>query len=430
MEEESINQEQVIDPWEGMEEWEAEGFESKEEYDDYCAKSAEDPLYGWGDLLTMKELRELLKTEEYKPSGKEAQYPDHLLLDEKTGMYYTDFFRDFRTHPILGRILAVECMECENLDWERVTGGYSPYIISRFQIMCEKPLCHENDKIVEKWGEGPYPGETFVDFFNWDEDRAIWFADNLPTTSYLILDEINFIKKYFSQYGLELMEQGKLIRESSIQWDILTTDYMDVLTKTADDDDPYNFKVKVKTWNKHKCLDNFSIIKEKRGVEVVRKIVELFRYDWRRIAAFNEFNLVEYSKEQKEDFQYFLFEGMDYYLDEWSKKTNQKIEVPQPVKKPQLTFEEVFSMHFRRSPEYERLLHFLEVERKEASDGDWARYALALFQAKIFIHSPKTFKSWLPRFCELFGRSVPYQDPNKLKRTRCERSIEAYLPLS
>ena len=424
----SKKQEQEFDPWDGMEEWEAQGFDSKEEYDDFMAKSAEDPLYGWGNCLTMKELLAMLKQEKYRPSGQDAKYPAHLLLDEKTGMYYTDFFRDFRTHLILGHILAVECMECENLDWERVTGGYSPYIISRFQNMCEQPLCHEKNKLVEKWGEGPYPGETFVDFFNWEDDRAIWFADNLPTKPYLPFDEIINVFNRYHEYGLQLKESENWICDGIIQWDILTTDYLDVVSKIKDDEDPYHRKVEVHPWNKHRCLENLAIINEKRGVEVVRKIVERFRYEWRRIAAFDEFNLNKYPRELKEDFRYFLFDGMDYYLDEWSKNTEEQPETPQPVEQPKLTFEDVFSMRYRRTPEYEMLLHFLDVERKEASNGDWARYALALSSAKIFVHSPKTFKGWLPRFCELFGRSVPYQDPNKLNRTQCRKDISVYLP--
>ena len=426
----SKKQEQEIDPWDGMEEWEAQGFDSKEEYDDFMAKSAEDPLYGWGNCLSMKELRAMLKQEKNRPSGQDAKYPDHLLLDEKTGMYYTDFFRDFRTHLVLGHILAVECMECENLDWERVTGGFNPYIISRFQNMCEYPLCHEKNKIVEKAGEGPYPGETFVDFFDWRLDRLKWFVDKMPTTPYLP-EEGNTdpqLTLKLQEIGLSLKGKKGWAITGRVQWDMLATEYDDIEAAPLDNNDPYHTQAKLIPWDKYACLHNFLIINHQLGVEVVRKLVTQFRYEWRRIAAFHEFGLAELSKTRKEDFRYFLFDGMDYYLDEWSKNTEEQPETPQPIEQPKLTFEDVFSMRYRRTPEYEMLLHFLDVERKEASNGDWARYALALSSAKIFVHSPKTFKGWLPRFCELFGRSVPYQDPNKLNRTQCRKDISVYLP--
>jgi hypothetical protein len=91
-------------------------------------------------------------------------------------------------------------------------------------------------------------------------------------------------------------------------------------------------------------------------------------------------------------------------------------------------FEETFSMRFRRTEEYGRLRHFMEQERTEASNADWARYALALYEADIFARRPRTFKVWLPRFSMLFERQASYQEPNKLKRTACLRDITAYLP--
>ena len=411
-----------------MEEWEAEGFESKEEYEDYLVKSAEDPLYGYDNLLTMKELRELLQQEPYKPQGDDTKYPDYLLLDEKTGMYYTDFFRDHRTHMVLGHILAVECMECENLDWERVTGGYSPYVIARFQNLCTHPLQRRDGKLIEEWNDSKYPSEIFVDCFEWEDDRAVWFSNTVPETPYLPTDDPDpAMTLRLQELGLVLKEHTGWASTGRVQWDILTTDYMKIMCAyQLNPEDPYHTKIKVTPWNKYTCLSNFEIINEKRGVEIVRQLIKFFRYEWRRIASFNEFGLDQLTPAQKEDFRYFLFEGMEYYLDEWSEPITK--DQPKPVEKPKITPEEIFSMRFQREEIYGRFLHFMETEKTEASNGDWARYALALFNAKIFVHSPKTFKSWLPRFCELFGRSVPYQDPNKLNRTTCQRDIYAYLP--
>ena len=71
------------DSYQNLEEWEDYGFDSKEEYEEYTQKCAEDSLYGYSDLLTMKELRALLKKEPYKPKDDDAKYPDHLLINEK-----------------------------------------------------------------------------------------------------------------------------------------------------------------------------------------------------------------------------------------------------------------------------------------------------------------------------------------------------------
>ena len=416
---------------EDLDMWEDYGYESREEYEEYVKKKLEDPLYGYEDnLVTMKEMRALLQQDEYKPTGDDANYPDHLLLDEKTGMYYTDFFRDHRTHLILGHLLAVECMECENLDWERVTGGYSPYVISRFQNMCLEMLQWKDGKLIEGYSEVYDPDALYQDF-DFQDDRAVWFADTLPRTPYLFhtLEELGydplFIQK-MQEYGLVHKDLRGSINVTDIQWDILTTDFFDMTYEELDESDPYHTKYKLQPWNKEVCLQNFKIIRDKRGVEVVSKLVKRFQYDWRRIATFNEFGLDKLTREQKDDFRYFLFEGMEYFLDEWSGRKYE--EEPKKAEKQKTTPEDIFSMRFQRAEEYSRFLEFMETERKEASNGDWARYALALFKSRIFVHSPKTFKSWLPRYGELFGRSVPYQDPNKLSRTTCQRDITAYLP--
>ena len=90
--------------------------------------------------------------------------------------------------------------------------------------------------------------------------------------------------------------------------------------------------------------------------------------------------------------------------------------------------EHTFSLRYRRTEDYKHLLQFLETERTEASNSDWARYGLALFRANIFANRPTTFKAWFPRYCELFGREVAFQMPNKLDRTACKKNIQVFLP--
>ena len=70
----------------------------------------------------------------------------------------------------------------------------------------------------------------------------------------------------------------------------------------------------------------------------------------------------------------------------------------------------------------------LKAEKEDCTDGEWARYALAIYRhKKVFIKHPSTFKSWLPVFCAMFGRDVNYQEPNKLDRTENQKDIEVFL---
>lgn len=89
----------------------------------------------------------------------------------------------------------------------------------------------------------------------------------------------------------------------------------------------------------------------------------------------------------------------------------------------------VFTLAYLYKNESKLLVSFMRAEKETATDGDWARYALAIYEHKsIFICRPTGFTKWLPKFCQLFGRSVVYQEPNKLRRTKPAHSINAFLP--
>lgn len=444
-----MNEEKYVldDSDQDLDNWKEYGYDSKEEYEEFLQKCEEDSLYGYGDMLTMKELRALLKKEPYKPQREDEHFPDHLILDEKTGMYYTDFFAFRRTHMILGNILAEECMMCENLNWERVTDNYSPYVIARIEYVCTHFLAWQEispelvkrmvikGKIALPVSDNKYPYELFTDFsFDWLADRVVWLAD-------FVIKHWDRKKSIDSNFGSAHTEDGS--SESIWQhddkihfkWNYIAHDYK-VSGYDVNDYDPYAAHGEVEYWDKSTCLDCFDIIHDKRGLEVVTKVLNAFRQDWRRITTFNEYNLGKISDEKKEEFRHFLFEEMDYYIDEWTKdeKALNQSEINEAPKssseaKQEETFENVFSYHFFHSEDFNRLHSFLCDARDKVSDVEWANYAFTLYKCpKIFIFAPKTFKSWLPRFCTLFGRDVTYRDPNKLQRTSPQKDISCYLP--
>ena len=108
---------------------------------------------------------------------------------------------------------------------------------------------------------------------------------------------------------------------------------------------------------------------------------------------------------------------------------SQPAQVPEPQSASAPEPENVFSLAYQRTNDYQRLLEFLNAEKQDCSDSEWARYALAIYRcSNAFIKHPATFKKWLPDFCQMFGRDVKYQEPNKLDRTKNEKSVEAFLP--
>lgn len=105
-----------------------------------------------------------------------------------------------------------------------------------------------------------------------------------------------------------------------------------------------------------------------------------------------------------------------------------EIAAPVSAGKPRPNPKEVFHSRYNDTDDYHHLKTFLEQEKAECSDAEWARYALTIYNhRKVLIDPPATFRKWLTIFCDMFGRQVKYQDPNKLNRTKSKKSIESFL---
>lgn len=110
-------------------------------------------------------------------------------------------------------------------------------------------------------------------------------------------------------------------------------------------------------------------------------------------------------------------------------------EMTNPDKAPsmdQLT--KVFTFKYRQELAFSLLIDFLADEKSRTdfyADSDWARYALTIYEWDpcVLQKRPNTFKEWLPKFCELFGRPFARDyEPNKLQFAR-ENKIIPLLPL-
>ncbi len=99
-----------------------------------------------------------------------------------------------------------------------------------------------------------------------------------------------------------------------------------------------------------------------------------------------------------------------------------------------LALDKVFTFKYRQELGFSLLVDFLAEEKNRTdfyADSDWARYALTIYEWApcVLQKRPNTFKEWLPKFCELFGRPfVRDYEPNKLQFAR-ENKIIPFLPL-
>ena len=110
-------------------------------------------------------------------------------------------------------------------------------------------------------------------------------------------------------------------------------------------------------------------------------------------------------------------------------------DVTNPAKTPSMDqLAKVFTFKFRQELGFSLLVDFLAEEKDRTdfyADSDWARYALTIYEWNpcILQKRPNTFKEWLPKFCELFGRPFARDyEPNKLQFAR-ENKIIPFLPL-
>lgn len=110
-------------------------------------------------------------------------------------------------------------------------------------------------------------------------------------------------------------------------------------------------------------------------------------------------------------------------------------EVTNPAKSPSMDkLSKVFTFKFRQELGFSLMVDFLAEEKERTdfyADSDWARYALTIYEWNpcVLQKRPNTFKEWLPKFCELFGRTfVRDYEPNKLQSNR-ENKMTSFLPL-
>ena len=406
-----------------------------------------DDEFGLCPLVTLDELRRMAnESPKYcvmDSNGKSYVEVDPMLLqDEKTKHYYTTYFVHGGSNMASSHFAVEQCIRnYDEMDWARTTGGYDPDIITRMEHCYLNPLVWQDEipyEIASKYAVlGKVAIEQSSEFRNTCEpdsnyfydllhkDRILWFADNLPMNDHPLLS-----------WQMAHEEPAEFIL-----WDYITTNVVDLRIQRSDEEYEKKFgKIFTSAYklypyfNISEFLYNIRLIAEKRGIERVIEIIRLFREDWDEIVEMKVFGISTLTSEQIEAFRACLFEEMDKQIEEWQnggkRRRNSK---PSSASKPQIQIadadlEKTFSFVFRRTDDYRRMMDFLIAERDIASDTDWARYALAMYRANIFVSRPRGFTKWLPEFCRMFGRNVPYQDPNKLDRAQCERPIEVYLP--
>ena len=291
--------------------------------------------YGFDDTpyVTIEEMRELLLSRKMKWS---EPHCEELQLDEKSGLYYTYYFAHEEIDLLQEHLLVEQCLEhIDELDWKRITNGYDFDITPRIQHLVENPLVWVEempDKLAkefvvtgriaeEKSSELRHTCCPFADLHaTWYNERLAWFANTLPTC-----------KNICSTYGYYKVPKDMIL------WDrILTDPYEKLCAKlhAPQKTDPYTGRLFWPYCNPTHFRNEIDRIYSNFGAQKAAQIVRLLRDDWQDIKVLKLFGIGALTPEQIEEFRQCLFEGMDYYLEQWDAETPKAIESKTTKKKP------------------------------------------------------------------------------------------------
>ena len=276
---------------------------------------------------------------------------------------------------------------------QAVEDKYGEHILFRFLAFICKPIMTEAEEFAI------FPGELFYNcIYSLDTLKGLSKAQLKEKCSMLIDDTIRYFNdKGLDKNNLEVQHAISLVAYSVECCLALTTPPTYTIPLSLIDLRLYTFDPDYHNLLKRRCGKAMKIIGEKPLHDYMDKYMQ--------------------SRE-------LLSDEIGILID-----LSRNAESASTEKPTQDELKAVFTLAYLYKNESKLLVSFLRAEKETATDGDWARYALAIYEHKsIFISRPTGFTKWLPKFCQLFGRSVVYQEPNKLRRTKPAHSINAFLP--
>ena len=373
-------------------------------------------------LVSIEEMRKFLRNPLYQPTEDEAQFPLELLPDNDAGgLLYTDFFKNYGTNTLMSHILVEQLFDnYYNINWTRVTDTSNCFVLARIVALYCNPLT---------WISAPdtLPGNYFVQgkiaTEKFDEKRA-----SSPEL-YALISESKEQRALCFAYELPLFRADKNNIFSSVlnlhRWDLLLAKPEDIVFHPLSSDDPYYTKEGLHIFNYETLQENLQLIADNMGKKKAAEIARLLQNEWPILETLSYF---QFNPENPDDldFKHLVLEELNIFLPSWEKE-----DTPETSSNvPELKLENIFAYRYRSSPKFQQLLDFLESERRTASDPDWCRHALALYDANIFFKEarPQTFTEWFPMFCQLFGRQAKFRFPKDITRSPAKNDISPYLP--
>ena len=268
--------------------------------------------------VTVEELEEIIKQKEYQ-----TEIDDYLLnlrKSERTGLLYTHLSFFLHPHWIASHILVEKCMQHPELyDWAEITDMYNFARIAEIVYVWMNPFIwiprddiHLQDCIIlgkvatQKYDKSR--NEQFI--YDWlsqmYRERALFIADYRPKSE-----------------KDQQTNDGHKVLKGMIPWDLLITDGRQYIKDIIEDE--INLEHDKGEFNPESFRENLQYIAEERSPQVAAELLRKLRKDWPSIVAWKCFGIDKISPEQVEKFRSCLFEGMDYYLEQWEAVNTEEV---------------------------------------------------------------------------------------------------------
>ena len=258
--------------------------------------------------VTIEELQELLKDKAYQTGFDE--YILGLKSEERNPLDITP--KEFRLSPywIASHLLVQTCMKDINAyDWAKITDVYNILRIAEIAFIACRPFVWQS--LEERSPNTIIQGRMATMQFHSGGVSLTWL-DKMVNERVLLLAD----KQPGAAVDTEIKGEGKVLK-GMLLWNLLVTDGRNFIKQSLVEKVPEGADTSIKYFSPESFRENIQYIAEERGPQVAAELLRALRKDWSGIVAWKCFCIDKLTPEQVEKFRTCLFEGMDYYLEQW-----------------------------------------------------------------------------------------------------------------
>ena len=347
--------------------------------------------------VTLDEFKELIKEEPYKTDL--DKFYLNFQKNEQNGLTYVDVRTTIFPLCVCSHILVNTCMQDPDAyDWFYLTGMYNYHRIAEFVYIWTHPYIWIPKDDIDLHGYLVLGKVASMKFDKGRVDKFLhnWLTKMLRERVLLLADKTPRATGDLDQEG-----QGKILK-GMLAWNLITTDGRDYIRQFMYDTDE---KADIEYFHTEAFRENIQFIAQERGGKVAADLVRQLRKDWQAIVTWKCFGMDKITPEHIEEFRTGLFEGMDYYLEQWDAETPQQ---NTPNTKP-AAFEFITDL-CRKEGKVERVEAELRAAAKGTAVAMWktirTNEALGYLSTKD-VAASKIYKSLTAYFGEL-----PYNERN------------------